>query len=180
MARVYVSLGSNQGDSEACFQLAKDLLKTLRDTEITAESSLYLTEPWGKKDQPDFLNQVLELETALSPEDLLGKIQQIEKHGGRKRKVRWGPRTLDIDLLLYNQITVNKPDLLIPHSRMAERRFVLLPLAEIAPDRIVPDTGKTVACLLKECSDSGKVIKMSGSREHAGGSGYGGNILHRH
>ncbi|MCZ7662307.1 MAG: 2-amino-4-hydroxy-6-hydroxymethyldihydropteridine diphosphokinase [Thermoleophilia bacterium] len=133
-ARVYLSLGSNQGDSEALLSGAVDALGLLPETNVVAISSLYRTAPVGYLDQPDFLNQVVAVETGLEPLDLLDRIRRIEADAGRVRRERWGPRTLDIDILWYDGRRVHGERLELPHPRLEERRFVLEPLAELAPD----------------------------------------------
>jgi len=144
--RVFLSLGSNLGDREA------NLLEALRRLEqlgvhVVRRSSWYETEPVGYTDQPDFLNLVAEVRTRLGPHALLRAAQQVEAELGRVRAVRWGPRTVDVDLLLYGERVVNTPDLVLPHPRLRERAFVLVPLAELAPDLVLPD-GTAVTDLL--------------------------------
>lgn len=116
------------------------------------QSSLYETAPVGKTDQPEFLNLVAEVETALDPEALLDLIQAIERDLGRTRDVRWGPRTLDIDILLYDSVSVRTERLTVPHPEMTRRRFVLEPLLEIVPDAVLPD-GRPVRTLLAAVAD---------------------------
>ncbi|GAB4247698.1 MAG: 2-amino-4-hydroxy-6-hydroxymethyldihydropteridine diphosphokinase [Thermoleophilia bacterium] len=142
-ARVYLSLGSNQGDSPALLAQASRALEALPDTRVTARSSVFRTAPVGYRDQPDFLNQVVALETALDPHALLEQTQRIEHEAGRVRGVRWGPRTLDIDILWYDGKRVHDERLEVPHPRLEERRFVLEPLAELAPTLVLP-SGRTV------------------------------------
>jgi 2-amino-4-hydroxy-6-hydroxymethyldihydropteridine diphosphokinase len=116
-----------------------------------------MTEPWGKRNQSAFLNQVIELETVLEPGPLLEACRSIESRLGRKRMEKWGPRTIDIDILLFDSRVVETAELRIPHPRLAERRFVLVPLAEIAPDIRVPGAEQTVSSLLAACKDTGVV-----------------------
>lgn len=130
----YVSLGSNQGDREGWLRAAASALARLPSTRLTRISSLYETRPWGLVDQPDFLNLAACLLTSLEPLELLRQTQAIEAQLGRVRTVRWGPRTVDIDLLVYDQLQMATPELTLPHPRMLERAFVLVPLSEIAPD----------------------------------------------
>ena len=142
--KAYISLGSNMGDrgfhlEESCRRLA-----THPDIQLLKESGIYVTKPWGLTDQPDFWNQVLELETSLSPLSLLDVCQDIENSLGRVRKIRWGPRTIDIDLLSYDNKEWKDERLILPHPRMEQREFVLAPLREIAPDYILL-TGRTVS-----------------------------------
>lgn len=120
---------------------------------IVAKSSLYETAAWGKEDQPDFLNMALCIETSLTPEQLLQATQTIEQHLGRQRDVKWGQRTLDIDILFYGSEIVNLPNLKVPHPYIQDRRFALVPLHEIAPQLVHPGLAKTIAALLQNCPD---------------------------
>jgi 2-amino-4-hydroxy-6-hydroxymethyldihydropteridine diphosphokinase len=138
----YVGLGSNLGDRRAIFASALDALGPRRVSRILE------TEPWGRADQPRFLNAVAELDTDLEPEALLARLMDVEARHGRIRTERWGPRTLDLDLLLYGDRAVSAPGLTVPHPRLAERRFVLEALAELAPDLRVPGADRTVRELL--------------------------------
>ncbi len=142
-ACVYVGLGSNQGDSEEILADVVDLLDALPATTVAKVSGLYQTAPVGGPEQPDFLNQVVELQTELTPHLLLIETKAIEQQMGRERTVPWGPRTLDVDILWYDGSSVHDEVLQVPHPRMHERRFVLEPLAELAPDLPLPD-GRTV------------------------------------
>lgn len=138
MARVFLSLGSNLGDRRAMLRSA--LLALEREgLRIVRRSSLYETAPVGVTGQPPFLNQAVEVETDLAPEDLLAVCQRIEGALGRVRRERWGPRTVDIDILLYDRRVVHTGSLQIPHPRLTTRRFALEPLLEIAPDAALPD-----------------------------------------
>jgi 2-amino-4-hydroxy-6-hydroxymethyldihydropteridine diphosphokinase len=143
MTVVYLGLGSNLGDREAVLRAAIRALDA-GGVRILHRSSVYETEPVGLRDQPRFLNLVVEAETALSPDDLLALIQLIEASLGRTREVRWGPRTVDIDILLFGDETVVTDRLTIPHPEIRGRRFVLEPLAELRPDLKLPG-GPTVA-----------------------------------
>ena len=129
--RVFVSLGSNLGDRMDALAAAREALAALPATEIVAASAIYETAPQDHEKQPAFLNQVLCLETGLQPHDLLGEGQRIESEHGRKRGLRFGPRTLDVDILLFEGVESEEPELLLPHPRMLRRAFVLVPLAEI-------------------------------------------------
>ncbi len=142
-ARAFIGLGSNQGESECILGRAVDMLASLPGTRVTGSSGLYRTAPIGGPEQPDFLNQVVEVETSLSPHDLLHRGLSIERALGRERTVRWGPRTVDVDILWYHGSSVVDSELEIPHPRMEERRFVLEPLAELAPELVLP-SGRTV------------------------------------
>lgn len=148
MVRAYLSLGSNQGDRLALLRQAEARLGAMPDIRVVARSSVYETEPVGPVDQPWFLNQVLAIETTLAPHALLDVAQQVEASLGRARSVRWGPRTIDIDLLLYEGETVVSDRLTIPHPELAKRRFILLLLAEIEPLLRLPD-GRGILDLLQ-------------------------------
>jgi len=139
--KAYVSLGSNLGDRAATLDQAIRRLRERAGLRVTAVSPVYETEPEGILDQPKFLNQVAELETELDPEDLLGILRGIENDLGRVRRERWGPRTIDLDLLLVGDRRVDSPTLKLPHPRLHERRFVLEPLADVAPDLAIPGSG---------------------------------------
>jgi 2-amino-4-hydroxy-6-hydroxymethyldihydropteridine diphosphokinase len=145
---VYLSLGSNVGDREANLRGALDRLPAI-GVRVTRVSPLYETEPVDYAAQRWFLNLVAEAETELFPKQLLARLAGIERDFGRVRTVAKGPRTLDIDILLYAQAVVRSPELEIPHPRMAERRFVLVPLADLAPDLRHPQTRKTVREMLE-------------------------------
>ncbi|MDN4608825.1 2-amino-4-hydroxy-6-hydroxymethyldihydropteridine diphosphokinase [Sporosarcina highlanderae] len=134
----YLSIGSNIGDRLHHLTKAVRALHAHDRIEVTAISSIYETEPVGYTDQANFLNLVLRLETSLNPFELLDVCQGIENDLGRVRDVRWGPRTVDLDILLYNNDNIESENLTVPHPRMDERAFVLVPLLEIAPDSIQP------------------------------------------
>ncbi len=152
MNEVYLLLGSNEGDRIAWLQHAvADIKNTVG--EVTKQSALYQTAAWGLEEQPDFLNMALCVHTGQSSSAVLESIRSIELAHGRQRTVKWGQRTLDIDILLYNDEVTDIPELTIPHPRMAERRFVLAPLCEIAPKKVHPVIGKTIQQLLDECPD---------------------------
>jgi 2-amino-4-hydroxy-6-hydroxymethyldihydropteridine diphosphokinase len=152
MARAFLSLGSNLGDRAATLEAALRALEASGDVRILRRSSLYETAPMGKTDQPEFHNLVVEVETTLGPEVLLDRCQDVERALGRVRKERWGPRTVDVDLLLYDRLTVTTERLIIPHPEMLRRRFVLEPLLEIAPGAILPD-GTPIASHLAGVED---------------------------
>ncbi|HEX2949111.1 MAG TPA: 2-amino-4-hydroxy-6-hydroxymethyldihydropteridine diphosphokinase [Armatimonadota bacterium] len=139
---VYLSLGSNLGNRTAYLNQAVEKIAHLPHTQVIVVSSIIETPPWGKTDQPSFLNMAIAIETSLLPDQLLHAVQQIEHELGRVRTTHWGPRTVDIDILLYNDLTIDTPELQIPHPYLTERRFVLQPLAEIAPDLHIK--GKTI------------------------------------
>ena len=150
MKRIYLSLGSNVGDREGNLRRAVERLAA-RDVRVLRTSRIYETEPVDYRDQAWFLNQVVEAETALFPMQLLTLIGRVERELGRVRTVRNGPRTIDIDILFYAAAIVNTARLEIPHPRMAERLFVLAPLAELAPDLRHPVTHRSVRQML-ECA----------------------------
>jgi len=132
MKQVFLGLGTNLGHREQNLEQAREALKNF--SVLKRASSIYETDAWGYEDQPQFLNQVLEIETDFSPYKLLCRIKKIEKEIGRVKSFRWGPRLIDIDILFYDQGIIRLPFLTIPHKSLHERAFVLVPLAEIAPD----------------------------------------------
>ncbi|MDX6398424.1 MAG: 2-amino-4-hydroxy-6-hydroxymethyldihydropteridine diphosphokinase [Gaiellaceae bacterium] len=136
MTTAYVGLGANLGDREATIRAAVAALPG-----VVAVSTLRETAPVGKTDQPRFLNGVAALDTELSPRELLAFLLSVERELGRERRERWGPRTIDLDLLLYGVETLDEPGLTVPHPRLHERRFALEPLAELAPDLVIPGRG---------------------------------------
>jgi 2-amino-4-hydroxy-6-hydroxymethyldihydropteridine diphosphokinase len=159
MNRTYLLIGGNVGNRHQNLEKAAQLIDG-QAGKIVQRSAIYETEAWGKSDQPAFLNQVLEVETGLDPHPLLDTILQIEQAMGRERKEKYGPRTIDIDILLYNDIELDTDELVIPHPQMHLRRFALSPLAEIAPQVIHPFFKKSVDQLLLECPDKLAVKKL--------------------
>jgi 2-amino-4-hydroxy-6-hydroxymethyldihydropteridine diphosphokinase len=157
----YVALGSNLQDPVRQVRSGMSALARLPDTRLIAHSSLYRTAPVGKLDQPDFVNAVAHLETGLEPERLLQALLDIERRQGRVRSERNGARTLDLDLLLYGTQQLRRPDLTVPHARMHERAFVLVPLAELAPELEVPGAGK-VRELLRKVQGATSVLRIEG------------------
>lgn len=153
----YLSLGSNLGNREQNLEEAVRRASTLG--RVVAVSSFYETEPVEVTDQPWFLNCVLALETTAEPAQLMRELLRIEHEMGRQRLVKKGPRSIDIDILLFGNAVVNTPDLTIPHPEMTRRRFVLEPLAEIAPDLLHPVSQKTVTLLLAELAPGQRVQK---------------------
>lgn len=152
----WLSLGSNVGDSCGILARAVKSIRQLPATELCAVSALYETPPWGDPDQAPFHNAVLSVRTGLDPEALLDAIQKIESNLGRVRDParRWGPRTIDIDILIYGEVIMESPALTIPHARLGERAFVLLPLLQTQPDLEIPGLG-AAAVLLKSLSCDG-------------------------
>ena len=144
-----IGLGSNLGDSQAILTGAIERLKIHPQIDLLALSSWYLTAPIGPP-QPDYVNGCATIETSLTPLDLLSVLQSIEAEFGRVRQEVWGARTLDLDLLLYGDRTIDLPTLQIPHPHMCDRAFVLIPLSEIAPDRIEPRSGESIATQAKK------------------------------
>jgi 2-amino-4-hydroxy-6-hydroxymethyldihydropteridine diphosphokinase len=139
MAEALLALGGNLGDVRATLAQAIAMLCERSDIRLLARSSDYLTPPWGVKNQPPFVNLCIAVDTTLTPHALLARAQAVEHAFGRDRahEQHWGPRTLDIDILAYDDLVLNEPNLTLPHPRLNERAFVLLPLAEIAPARII-------------------------------------------
>lgn len=155
----YLLLGSNEGDRIAWLQHAT-LLISERIGTISKQSALYQTAAWGLEEQPDFLNMALCVQTTLTATQLLQAANKIEAELGRQRTVKWGQRTLDIDILFYNQDIINTPELIVPHPRLEERRFALVPLHEIAPELKHPVSGKSIRILLEECNDKLEAILL--------------------
>jgi 2-amino-4-hydroxy-6-hydroxymethyldihydropteridine diphosphokinase len=143
--RVFIGLGSNLGDREATIRAALEAIADLPQTDLIRVSSLYDTEPVGDVEQPNFLNAAAILDTELDPRQLLWNLMLIEKRLGRVRTQRWGPRTIDLDLLLYGDESIDDPDLRVPHPEIIRRSFVLVPLVELEPRLIHPGTGETMA-----------------------------------
>jgi 2-amino-4-hydroxy-6-hydroxymethyldihydropteridine diphosphokinase len=139
--RAYVGLGSNLDDPPQQLRRALDALAALPDTSLSGASRFYRSPPWGPIDQPDYVNAVAALDTELAPLALMEALLMIERAAGRSRRERWGPRVLDLDLLLYDRLQYSSDALQLPHPRMHERPFVLLPLAELAPELELPGRG---------------------------------------
>ncbi len=154
MGMCAIGLGSNLGDSRSILTGAIDRLRSHLQIEVIAVSSWYVTTPIGPP-QPDYLNGCATLQTSLEPLELLNVLHSIESEFGRVRPEVWGARTLDLDLLLYDDLIIDLPTLQVPHPRMLERAFVLVPLSEIAPDEIEPRSGQSIVTLCKQLEYSG-------------------------
>jgi 2-amino-4-hydroxy-6-hydroxymethyldihydropteridine diphosphokinase len=147
VTRAYVGLGANLGPREVTLLRAVDLLAETEGVDVLHVTRLRETEPFGVVDQPAYLNGAVAIDTTLTPHELLGRLLEIERELGRVRDVRWGPRTIDLDLLLYGDRSVDDPGLHVPHARLAERRFALEPLAELDPALDIPGLGNVSAAL---------------------------------
>lgn len=153
----YLILGGNIGDRLRNLELSRKLIREVAGP-VIKESSVFITAPWGNTDQPDFYNQAIHINTLLSPSELLEKLLQIEAANGRIRdEKKWAERTIDIDILFYNNEMINEPHLKIPHPHIQDRRFVLAPLAQIAGSFIHPVLNKSIDSLLKDCEDHSSI-----------------------
>lgn len=161
MQRVYLGLGTNVGDRWGNLSRAMEGLREF--VEVDGVSPVYETAPWGYPDQPNFLNAVVTGLTALSPRDLLAALKRLEHDLGRRPGVRYGPRVIDVDILFHGLTCLEEPDLVVPHPGIPERAFVLVPLADLAPDLIHPCLGRTVRDLLTAV-DTGGVWPAVGQR----------------
>jgi 2-amino-4-hydroxy-6-hydroxymethyldihydropteridine diphosphokinase len=155
MASAVIALGGNVGDVRATFRKATAHICGMAQAALLARSSDYATPPWGEEDQAPFINACIEIETSLDPHALLFTLHRIEQKFGRDRtkERRWGPRSLDLDLIAYDDVKLDKPELTLPHPRLFERAFVLVPLAEIAADRVI--AGRSVGDALARLSTDG-------------------------
>lgn len=153
MHKAYLSLGGNIGDRQGNLNRAVEILSESEGIKVTGVSSFYETDPWGFEDQEAFLNIAVEIETSLKPNELLEKCQYVESELKRVRLVHWGPRTIDVDILTYDDYTSQSAELTVPHPRMTERGFVLVPLAELAPELVV--NNRTVSEWLLEVGQEG-------------------------
>ena len=156
---VYLLLGSNLSDRIAALKTATSLISE-QVGEIKTASQYYESQAWGKTDQPDFVNQALDVRTKLTPQEVLTTILQIEKDMGRIRTEKWAERTIDIDILLYDNQVINHPDLIIPHPHLHERNFALIPLMEIAGETEHPILHKTIEDIYFDCTDPLEVLLM--------------------
>ncbi len=161
MTEAYIGLGSNLGKRSENLKKGLQGISALPETRVIAESSLYLTPPWGKQDQNDFINQVVAVETGLTPLALLGELQQIEIKMGRQPAERWGPRIIDLDILWYGGQQIQLPELQIPHPYLRERLFVLIPLEEVNPELVFPEDGMTVKEVLFRVLGREKVTRIN-------------------
>ncbi|WP_207105955.1 2-amino-4-hydroxy-6-hydroxymethyldihydropteridine diphosphokinase [Dissulfurispira thermophila] len=153
MAIIYIGIGSNMGDRQANCMRAIDKLKDKGFT-IKKMSSMYETKPWGLEEQPDFINMVVEAETVLLPEELLSTLKEVEEELGRQKTVKWGPRIIDLDILFYDDDIIDMQHLHIPHLLLHKRDFVLLPMVEIAPDKVHPVLKKNIRQLKEELNNA--------------------------
>jgi 2-amino-4-hydroxy-6-hydroxymethyldihydropteridine diphosphokinase len=160
MAVAYLGLGSNIGERISYIEKALAEIIKIENTKITRSSSIYETEPWGISEQEDYLNSAVEIETSLEPEVLLKKLKSIEKIIGRTESKRWSEREIDIDILFFGNEIIENEFMKVPHPQIESRKFVLIPMNEIAPDLIHPVFKKTVSELLKETKDNLKVNKF--------------------
>ena len=161
MNKAYLLIGGNMGLVRENLALARERLEQ-KVGHITRTSSIYQTAAWGLEDQPDFLNQVLLIESALGAEDMLHEMLSIELQMGRVRNTKNGPRLIDIDLLFFNDAIIDLPDLKVPHPLLHTRNFTLLPLVELAPDLIHPVLGKSIRQLTNESPDQLSAVKLKG------------------
>jgi 2-amino-4-hydroxy-6-hydroxymethyldihydropteridine diphosphokinase len=155
MASALIALGGNVGDVRATFGKAIAHICGMTQAALVARSADYATPPWGEEDQARFINACIEIDTSLDPHALLFVLHKVERKFGRDRarERRWGPRTIDLDLIAYDNVSIDKPELTLPHPRLFERAFVLVPLAEIAPDRVI--RGRRVDEALADLSTEG-------------------------
>lgn len=159
--RVFVGMGSNLGDRASMLNRAARELGRVPGVKLLACSPVYETDPVGKPDQPRFLNAACEIQTALAPADLMRELLSIEERLGRTRSERWGPREIDLDILLYDGLVLENPDVTVPHPELERRRFVLVPLRELDRDVVHPVSGRTIGELAEACSEEGRVQRTS-------------------
>jgi len=160
--RVFLGLGSNIGDRAKYLQTASEAIRAIPGVRVVWYSSIYETDPWGNPEQERFYNAVAEIETELLPEELLAGLKEIEHKMGRTPSTTpWAPREIDLDILLYDGLVVSNATVIVPHPHLHDRRFVLVPFREIAPDVVHPVNGMTIEELAAACADKGKVVKTS-------------------
>ncbi len=159
---IYIGIGANLGDREKTLQEATDILNAKPEIAVVAVSAVYETDPVGVVDQPYFLNAVLQVHTSLSARNLLNCLLAIERKFGRLRETRWGPRTLDLDILLYGDAIINLPGLQVPHPHLHERAFVLVPLCDLKPDLKHPVLGQSILSLTDSLGIDLPVRKIEG------------------
>ena len=152
LEKVYLSLGANLGDRLNNLARARREISKIKNTRILSFSSIYETLPWGQEKQPDFLNQAAALETALEPMELLAALQAIEIKMGRQKREKWGPREIDIDILLFGNLIIVSEQLIIPHPLLRKRLFVLVPLQELEPELVFPEDGASIEEVLNSVS----------------------------
>lgn len=157
MHTYYLHLGSNKGDRTSYLSNAIKQI-TAKIGQVTDQSAIYQTEPWGKKDQDDFLNMAIKVESNLAPEDALNAAKKIETDMGSEKKEKWGPRIIDIDILYCDDLILEKDNLVIPHPHIYERNFVLIPLMEIAGDFIDPTKEMSIEDIFDLCKDESEVL----------------------
>ena len=160
MATVYLGLGSNSEDRNEMLRRARIMINLYIGPTINT-SDIYITAPWGFLDQPDFFNQVIEVHTSLQAGACFNAMERIEQHLEKSKNSKYGPRNIDIDLLIYDDVHYVNADIEIPHPRMHERNFVLIPLAEIAPSLVHPVLKKSILQLARECTDESSVVRQT-------------------
>jgi 2-amino-4-hydroxy-6-hydroxymethyldihydropteridine diphosphokinase len=157
--KAYLGLGSNIGDRLSYINKAIDKIRSLRETKLTRSASMYETAAWGKEDQEDFINTVVEIETMLTPQELFKEVKAFEKELERSRTERWAEREIDIDILFYGDSIIKDDSINIPHAQIENRRFVLVPMNEIAPGFVHPGLNKSISELLNSTKDILEVKK---------------------
>lgn len=163
MSKAWIGIGSNLGDRLDYIRQALGFMDALPETSVLRVSSVYDTEPEGNASQPRYLNAVAEVETAFEPREFLRKLGDIEERCGRVRREVWGPRTLDLDLLIFGDLVIESEELTVPHPRASNRAFVLVPMAELEPWLVVPGIGETVTTIIGRLGDVTGQIRIWGS-----------------